>query len=207
MYQNDKYGCCTCVSIAHMMQVWSANGLGKEIQLTDKNVLDLYRQVNGGVDQGANMVDVLNLLRRQGMAGHRIGFYCGVTPNDIREVKQSIWLTGSCYLGVALPLSAQEAKKWFIPTGRIPLRDRWLWQPGGWGGHAIAAVDYDTDGVYSITWGQEMFIQWRWLQAYCEEAYALGAPEWVTNTRKAPNGLSVKDIMRDVQIATGEKVV
>jgi hypothetical protein len=206
MYRNDEFGCCTCVSIAHMLQVWTANQ-GKEVQITDQDVLNMYDKVNGGVDEGANMIDVLNLYRRKGFAGRRLGAYVGVTIQDQRETKEAIYLTGGIYVGVDLPLSAQDAKVWEVPKSRIRFRDRYLWEPGGWGGHAMGVVDYNKQGVIAITWGAEQLITWDWLTAYCAEAYALIAPEWVNKSRKAPNGIALTALLRDVQVATKEKIV
>jgi hypothetical protein len=207
MFLNDQLGCCTCTSLAHAMQVWTANQ-GKEVQVNDSDVRTMYNAVNGGHDDGAVMMDVLDRYRKVGFAGRRLGAYCAAEfggPDPFREIKESIALTGGVYLGVALPKSAQNQEIWDVPDN-IPRRQRGDWEPGSWGGHAIYAGAYAKGGLTAITWGQEKKITWKWLKYYGSEAYALISPEWVSRKKKAPNGIDLAELLADVQIATGERL-
>jgi hypothetical protein len=187
--------------------VWSSNN-ASEVVLSDDAVLKAYSAISGydpqtgANDNGAVEIDVLNYYRKVGIAGRKLGAYVAVNPVSLKEIEEAIYLFGGVYVGVALPLGSQSQKVWTLPN-RIQQR-RPEWQPGSWGGHAIPIVNYDRSkkAFDCITWGERKRMSYDWFVAYCQEAYALLAPEWFNGTKKAPNGYDLITLAADLKEIT-----
>ena len=70
MYDNDRYGDCTCAAAGHMIQSWTANA-GKEVTPSDQSVLEFYEHFVGTPpppDAGCSMLEVLRYWRSTGVA-------------------------------------------------------------------------------------------------------------------------------------------
>jgi hypothetical protein len=203
MMLNDKIGDCTCAAAGHAVQTWTANTTG-EVTLADSAVLAAYQAVSGydpstgANDNGAVEIDVLNYWRNTGVGGHQIGAYAAVHPQSPREVQEAIYLFGGLYIGVGLPLASQQQEVWSAPAFHFPSLHP-AWRPGSWGGHAVYVVDYDQDFLTCITWGALQKLTWGWFALYCEEAYAIVSPEWVSGAAKAPNGFDLAALSADLQ--------
>jgi hypothetical protein len=72
---------------------------------------------------------------------------------------------------------------WDVPAGGLHGDGA----PNTWGGHAINAVGYDSDGVDVVTWGQLQRVSWAFLRAYGDEAYAPLTQDWM----KAPRASGI----------------
>lgn len=214
MVYNDRIGDCTCASVVHAIQVFTANH-GAEITLSDSAALQAYMDVtaleNNGYgfdpttfanDNGCIVVDVLNYWRSKGFGlghdVHKLGAYAALHPQSQREVQEAIHYFGGAYLGIALPAAVQDQPVWTVPH-HMHFRRRGPWEAGSWGGHAVFACDYDEKFVTCITWGELLKMSWDFFYAYVDEAYALYAPEWVTDTTKAPNGYDMKALSADLK--------
>ncbi len=126
MMLNDQLGCCTIAAVAHAVQTWTANA-GTEISFPDPVILDYYQTWDGynpadpATDQGGVELDVLNDWRQQGFAGQALDAYGAIElaqgPHPtipLLEVMDAIWLFGGAYIGVELPLTAQNQEVWDI---------------------------------------------------------------------------------------------
>ena len=147
-------------------------------------------------DNGANMLSVLKQWRKDGIAGHKIGAYAAYSAARAKRVRQAIWLFGSTYLGLALPAAAQELKIWDIPEGQPLTGD---WYPGSWGGHAVEAPKYDQSGVSVVTWGELLPVTYRFLAAYCDEAFAVLSQELFLDSGKCPAGFDADALQQDLR--------
>ena len=200
MMLNDKVGCCTCATAAHMIQTWTSNEQPYFLP-TDDEVIYAYSSISGyepstGLnDNGAAELDVLNYWRKTGIAGHKIYAFASISPGHVNHIKNAVWLFGWCYLGLALPLSAQGDKLWDVwdvvdgPKG----------DPGSWGGHAVPIVAYDEVGPYCVTWGELKHMTWAFFEKYCDEAYAILSVDWYAQDMKSPNGFDVAMLQRDLK--------
>ena len=113
MMLNDNIGDCTCACAGHMIEQWTTY-TGAPVTPSDQDVLKAYEAVghynpsDPSTDQGAVILDVLNYWRQTGVGAHQIMAYAALEPKNHNEVKDSILLFGNCYIGVQLPLSAQN---------------------------------------------------------------------------------------------------
>jgi hypothetical protein len=200
MMMNDEIGDCTCAAAAHLIQDWTSND-GTLTTLGDDDVLKAYEAVSGydpktgEHDDGAVEIDVLNHWRKKGIGKHKFDAYVALEPRNHEHIKDSIHLFGGAYIGVALPVSAQQQTTWTVPPGGTSGRGA----PGSWGGHAVILTGYNSRRVTCITWGEEKQMTWSFLDAYCDEAYALlSIDDWMHEDRKAPNGLDLAALRRDL---------
>ena len=134
-------------------------------------------------------------------------------------VRQSVALFGGVYIGVELPLRAQDQDIWDVPA-KLTRADA----AGSWGGHAIFVAGYDTGngnskpengnpaanvpspvsnfGLTCISWGQPKKMTWAWFARYCSEAYALISPDWLTAAGVSPGGLNSAALEADLAVVT-----
>ena len=146
-------------------------------------------------------------------------------PAPNRDVATAIWLFGGAYIGVELPISAQNQDVWDVPKN--PGRND---EPGSWGGHAVYLVGYESGlGVRGqrlgaetrapaspnpqsltpnpctltcITWGQLKKMTWAWFEKYCSEAYALVSRDWLQASGVAPSGFDLETLEKDLAAVT-----
>lgn len=202
MFLNDKIGCCTIASGAHMIEAWSASARGLEADITEADVLAAYEEACGydpadpTSDQGGVEIDVLNYWRKVGIGGHKIGAYASINPDDPDMIRRAIALFGGVYTGFALPLSAQDQPVWKSPVRGT----RGHGAPGSWGGHAVPIQAYDPHLLTCITWGGEKAMSWQFLADYCDEVYAIISPDFLRGSRMAPNGFDVAKLVADLTV-------
>ncbi len=171
----DGLGDCTIAGVAHAIQVWTL-AQGNQLTVPDSVILQYYEQWDGysvgnpNADQGGVELDVLNDWRQNGFAGQALSAYADTDPRDTLHVQQAIWLFGGLYIGLQLPLSAQNQNVWDVdnsPNG----------QPNSWGGHCVFVPDYDANCLTCITWGQHKKMTWGFLSVYSDEAHVLLSPD------------------------------
>ncbi len=154
MMENDTVGDCTCAAAGHLVECWSANA-SAIIVPSDSQIIAAYSAITGfdpatGYDDnGANELDVLNYWRQTGIAGRKIGAYAALEPGNHDHVMDVVYLFGGCYIGLALPVSAQAQDIWSVPPGGAIGQGA----AGSWGGHAVPIVAYDSGGLTCVTWG------------------------------------------------------
>jgi len=121
MFSNDTLGDCTAAAAAHMIQCWTANA-SHAFTPTNVQVIAAYSATghyvpgNPSTDSGAVELDVLNFWRQQGIAGHKIDAYVAFNPQNFEHARQAINIFGGIYIGLALPLSAQNQDVWDVPS-------------------------------------------------------------------------------------------
>lgn len=207
MMLNDNLGDCTCACAGHMVQQWTTYSSTQPTVLPDQTIEKMYEAVSGynpadpSSDKGAVILDVLNYWRKTGVAGDQILAYAALEPQNHEQIKDSIVLFGNCYLGVQLPLSAQNQAVWSVPPGGATGQGA----PGSWGGHAIPIVSYDRRGVTVVTWGALKRMTWQFLDTYCDEAYAVLSEDWINKvTQLTPDKFDLATLRQDLNtINTG----
>ena len=107
----------------HAIQVWTAN-IGNIVTLPDATIENYYEKWDGYVpgepstDTGGIELDVLNDWQKQGFAGHALTAFADPKPANLTEIRQSIALFGGVYIGLSLPLTAQNQNVWdVVPNG------------------------------------------------------------------------------------------
>lgn len=200
MMANDSIGDCTTAAAGHMIEQWTTYA-GKTTTPSDTAVIAAYSAVSGynprtGTnDNGAVEIDVLNYWRHTGIAKHKIMAYVALEPKNHTQVMDAVLLFGNCYIGLALPQTAQTQAVWTVPPGG----PSGAGAPGSWGGHAVPIVAYDERGLTCVTWGMLKRMTWTFWDAYCDEAYAVLSKDWISGeTRRAPNNFDLAALQKDL---------
>ena len=196
MFDNDTIGDCTCATIGHMIHAQSAG----EVEVQTEDVLKAYSDITGydgttETDTGAYTLDVLNYWRKTGVGGHKIHAFAEV-PIKRASIHLADWLFGGVYLGLLLPISAQNqiGTEW-----KYSYEDyEWATYPGSWGGHAVP-IEADRYGIETISWGAIQRMSWSFLYEYCDEAYAVISDAWLERRGKeGVPGFDLESLERDL---------
>ncbi len=201
MYANDRIGDCTIAAAAHMIEAWTASATGAAVEVTESSVLTAFDRVKL-VDpltgeEGAIELDVLTSWRKQGIGRHRISAFARVAVHDHAFVRAGAWLFGGLYIGLALPVSAQQQRVWDW-TGSLSGDAR----PGSWGGHAVDVVGYDRQTLTVVTWGRLQELTWAFWDRYVDEVWAIISVDFLDETGEAPNGLDLAALKSDLSLVT-----
>jgi len=204
MMDNDQIGDCTCAAAGHLIMEWTARAKSKVFTPSDKQIVAAYsaitgyNPVSGANDNGANEIDVLNYWRQSGIAGHKISAYVALEPANHTHIMDSVYIFGGCYIGLGLPLSAQAQTQNHQPWSVPPQGTTGDGKPGSWGGHAVPVIAYDSRTLTVITWGARQTMTWGFWKAYCEEAYAILSPDFLTGKKATPEGFNLHQLQEDL---------
>jgi hypothetical protein len=205
MMLNDQIGDCTCAAAGHMLLEWTTYA-GKPFTPSDTDVLTAYSAVSGynpqtgANDNGAVLLDVLNYWRQTGIAGHKIIAYVALEPKNHNNFEDALYLFGNVYLGLALPMSAQNQQTWTVPPGG-PVGPG---APGSWGGHAVPVVGYNRRGLTVVTWGKTLAMSWTFLDTYCDEAFAVLSQDWFKGSSNlTPDNFDMATLQQDLSLLSG----
>ncbi|SRR6266851_5597180 len=206
MLGNDTIGDCTTAASGHMIEAWTSD-VGPEFLVPESAVITAYSAVSGydpvtgANDNGAYCLDVLNYWRKTGIAGHKILAYAALKPGHQFHVEAGVYLFGSAYLGLEMPISAQSqvGGVWDVPAGGLTGDGT----PGSWGGHAVPAVAYGPSGVTVVTWGALQHMTWAFLAAYCSEAYAVLSADFLNASKISASGFNLVALKADLHKVTG----
>jgi hypothetical protein len=207
MMDNAQIGDCTCAAAGHLLMEWTANAQSKTVIPTDAQIIAAYSAITGynpktgANDNGAQEIDVLNYWRQTGIAGHKIQAYMALEPSNHTHIMDGTWIFGGCYIGLALPKSAQAQTSnkqiWSVP----PSGTGGDGAPGSWGGHAVPVVAYDSRSLTVVTWGALQTMTWGFWAAYCDEAYAIISPDFLEQKKGqpvTPDGFDVQQLLEDL---------
>jgi hypothetical protein len=202
MMGNDNYGDCTCAAAGHMIMEWTANTASKPLVVPDASILQFYENFSGGnADAGATLLDVLNYWHKTGLYEHEILAFVAITLKDPAQIKSAVSIFANCYIGLALPHFAADPPgggdltkvPWVVPAGGPSGKAA----PNPNNGHCVAAVGYDEQNLYVVTWGEIKPMSWEFYTAYADEAFAVLSKDWLAK-RKAPNGFALQALEKDL---------
>jgi hypothetical protein len=204
---NDQLGDCVIAAMGHMIQQWTyfaTGGAGMQT-MTDDEALAAYQEIGGydpndpNTDNGVCMLDALNYWRNAGIIVggklHKIGGYVATDPQNLLQARQAIWMFGNQFTGVQLPSSVEDANDWTVPDGGIY---SFAGQPGGWGGHCVPTMAESPETLTCVTWGERLKMSHNFFGDYCDEAYAVLSPDWLTAKGNSINGLNLAALQRDI---------
>ena len=200
MFLNDQLGDCVCAGAAHETIHWTSEA-GASAPIVDSNVVAMYEAVAGYVpgdestDQGTDMSVATSWRRKTGIPDstgkrHQIAAYMSLTTKNILHLKQAIYYFGVAGVGINFPASAMDqfdaGKPWTVVSrSRIE------------GGHYVAAVGYDADYVYVMTWGRLQKMAWSFYTKYNDETFVYLSTENLKNG-KTPEGFNLTQLQANL---------
>jgi len=201
MFANDKYGCCVISAQAHQTFRFEKFEQGKQIDITDQEVVDEYFEQTGGADRGLILLLSLKHWRNSGwLVGGRnytIYAFASVDWKNHDEVCHCIHLLRGVDLGMNVyqkdidQFNADEP--WHLTGNDGELR----------GGHGIYLQNYERDdiGITCTTWGRKQPMTWDFWDARVDEAYGIvdNRNEWMGDD----SPVDVEEMDRQLKEITG----
>lgn len=195
MYLNDRYGCCVVSGKGHLFGLWSANDSdsGGVILGTDTEIYNQYQSWCGPGDNGCNIQDVLDAIKRNGMTlgGKKYKFDWAVDVDWTNKVMTQAGLTLFCggTIGFDLPGEWMNSAVWDVTNSAIV------------GGHDVTPCGYDAQGVFVMSWGRLYKMTWAAWQSrrYIGEFYVMLGPPLYNSDQKGPLGLNLETLTKDIQ--------
>lgn len=227
MYFNDMIGDCVPAGAGHTVQLWTGNA-NVLFTPAPNDILNIYESAGGynpddpSTDQGMFLLDMLKYWKKVGVSGHKLAGYMAMSipvgasqpigpgasvwppksqgsPKMWDELKQIVDIFGTAYIGLQLPLTAQDqvGNIWQVPKNG-PFRNG---SPGSWGGHCVPIVGYLPHAVLCVTWGAIQLISWSFLFYYMDEAWAPLSPDWIEKAKQvSPSGFNWQQLADDQQL-------
>jgi hypothetical protein len=200
LYQNDSYGVCGPAALSNYLKLVTTILEGTPFTATQADVFDLYRRsdnptfdpLTGAGDNGVDMQTMLEAALSGGIGGRRPFAFASVDVNNHAEIKAAIAIFGGVLLGVDLQTAQSSSIPWDYVVGSEE-----------WGGHAVFAGAYDSDGLGVVSWGSpydttESFISHRLL-----EAWVVIFPEHL-GTRAFLEGVDLNELADSFEALTGK---
>jgi hypothetical protein len=184
-----------------MEQVWSHDSGSGNYQPTDAETLAAYSAITGfnpgnpSSDRGTVLLDALNYWVNTGFPGaaNKAQAFMQMNPMSTAEVQESVYYYGGAYIGLQLPVSAQDqvGTCWTVGTGASA-------QAGSWGGHCVPITGYDGNHLWCVTWGNLQEMDWQFFNTYCDESYVVLSQDWMKVTDRSPSGLAWGNLLADL---------
>lgn len=193
-YGNTLNGIQNCVpaAAAHMITFWTSNAKGRATVLSSKTVLEAYIKESGynparpATDVGCSILNFLSNWQFNGIGGNKIRTFARFKEQQREEIKQAIFLFGPCIIGLDMPHTARSQT-----NGAWKYVDGPGSEPGSWGfrggGHAVAAIGYDAEGLLVISWGSPIKMDWKFYEEYNDESYVALSDDWLTTANTSPS--------------------
>jgi hypothetical protein len=197
---NNSLGDCVVASAAKCVRSWTQNATGKAATITDAQILDVYCKGAGYVpgdsstDNGWYLLDALAYWQKTGIGGHKVGAYAAINPKHHNMMRAATYLFGGLYIAFSLPISAQNQTVWDAVSGSQGA-------VGSWGGHAVPLQAIENDRPIVRTWGYAQSCTWAFIDKYCDEAYAIISPDYLSGG-KTIAGLDIAGLNKDLGIVT-----
>jgi hypothetical protein len=204
MLGNDQVKDCTTAAAGHAEMLWASKH-GKPVKdPTKAQILAAYSKITGYdsadpmTDKGADLLSVLKYWQSKGIAGQKIGAFAEIPPSELDTIRWTIDKLDLAYIGLQLPAAWEVAHVRGGPQSQFAtLKQRW--KPATWQnplyGHCVIYAGYGPDDTFTcVSWGGVMTVTVAFHQAYCDEAYAIIAPEHLH--RNKPAGLDTEKLSK-----------
>lgn len=211
MHLNDTWGCCVLASAANIVQQQTFYGQGTEAVVPDDAVLQAYEAVgyfnpssgppgSNPTDNGVQIPDGLDYLKKTGMCGHTIAGYGHVERHKVSRIRTAIREFGVVCAGVNMPSSAMIQFDNQQPFDYNPKANNSVE-----GGHCICLCGYSSDGFLAWTWGRTVKVTWSWWAEFGSEAWPVVSHDWVSSVSgKDPEGVDLVTLGSEFRMVTGQ---
>jgi len=188
MLGNDQWGDCTMAGLAHLVSAYK--GLIGELYIPkEEDVVKFYLEQTNGQDTGLCELDVLKTWQKKKWFNDEDIAFLSIDPKNHDHIKQAIAIFGGVYLGVNLPVSAEDD---------FQANRTWDCGPLSGGGHCVVSCKYDEKTINILTWGDQVDATWNFVDCAVTEAWAI-----VSLEAEKISGFKLADLRRDL-VAVGK---
>lgn len=173
MFLNDQYGDCVIAARAHQTFRFEKFEQGRQIKISDQEVIDQYFKETGGGDWGLVLLSSLNYWRQEGWPvggkNYTIYAFAAVDWKDHDEVCHCIHLLDGVNFGMKVyqnDLDQFNANKpWQLTENDGEFR----------GGHGVYlhVYGYDDQSIVCTTWGRRQRMSWKFWDKRVDEAFGI----------------------------------
>jgi hypothetical protein len=206
---NDTLQDCAIAAAGHAEMLWAAKHGDPRPNPTPEQIIDAYSKITGykpedkTTDKGADLLSVLKYWQKTGIAGQKIGAFAEILPADIDTLKWTIGQLDLAYVGLQLPVAWDAPVKSDLAPGFTTIR-KWL-DPATWRnplyGHCVIYTGFNPrDGFRCVSWGRIMTVSMAFHRAYCDEAYAIIAPERLAGLAETPDQLDTAALKKTLAL-------
>jgi hypothetical protein len=162
---NDTWGNCGPAAAVNLLKTLAAL-LGIQLPLTVDDALKIYRDLGwDGTfqgDKGVVLLDLMNYLLRDGVAGVKFDRFFSVGFGDPVHLASAVAVGGPLLAGLTLPVACQTTDRWDAAVAA----DKRIW-----GGHAVEIISWSPGLIRAKSWGKPVDITPDFLAARCNEMY------------------------------------
>jgi hypothetical protein len=205
LYTNDRFGVCGPTSVANSVRLVTRTLTTARVEPTQDDVYKLYRAsgnphfdpATGADDNGVVMQDMLGVLLKQGIGGHKPVAFAKVDHTNLDQVRAAVAVFGFLLLGVDLRVAQQKQ----TDSGH------WTYTAGSpeWGGHAIIQGGYGASTGIVGSWGEILDYDDAFATYQVEEAWVVIWPEHV-GTAAFQLGVDTAALKADYRALTGREL-
>ena len=201
MNGNDVAGCCVEASKAHVIEVWNAEA-GKHVIVSTANTLADYSTITGydpndpSTDRGTDMQVAAAYFKSTGYLDaqgvrHKVGAYLAITPGDIKEHLQAMWLFSAVEIGITISKAAMRQFQLGMPWTYCPMSPKL-------GGHCIPLVAERKNRQVCVTWAKLQPMTTAFFKAYNDESLVYLSEEMLSGG-KSPEGFNLAHLQADLK--------
>ncbi len=205
MLGNDTVGDCVIAGGLHETMLWTHNGsttapTDKAAAIANYSAITGYNPDDPSTDKGTDVADAASYRRHTGLVDadgthHLVVAYLALTPGDVQEHLQALYLFGAVGIGLEFPSSAMDQ-----------FRDHQPWDvvPGATieGGHYVSAVARRDGQLVVVTWGREQPMTDAFLEKYNDESYVYISAEYL-KAGASPEGFDLAQLRADLSQLRG----
>ena len=200
MLGNDTVGDCVIAGGLHETMLWTHFGsavarVDKASAIANYSAITGYHADDPSSDQGTDVADAASYRRHTGLVDadgnrHQVVAYLALTPGDVQEHRQALYLFGAVGIGLRFPSSAMEQfhrhQPWDVVAGATVE-----------GGHYVSAVARRDDEFVVVTWGREQPMTDAFFQEYNDESYVYVSAEYLKDGAD-PEGFDLAQLQSDL---------
>lgn len=209
MWGNDQLSDCALVSAHSAIMTMTASSSAPAVSTTEM-VVDDYSDVTGydpnnsSTDRGTVALYMLEHWRNKGLRrpGHQAGdqvdyltAYGTIPLGNHDALMRSIAYLGGALIGLQIPNSIMD-----------DLPDEWMAADisgGIAGGHMVWARGFNHRGVIASSWGKNILIGWRFLDALADEIYGLVSRQnWLMPSGQSDMGEDFDALIDELKAST-----
>lgn len=206
MLANNRFNCCTSAAAGHMVHHWTEANQ-QAVFLTEQDIIKAHAALTGDrLMEPVSMLNALKFWRKTGIGAHQIHSFMSAGHAKADTLRAVIYLFGAAYIGLDLPNFALKDKTeeeilatpWTVPETASGDDAA----PQGGNGHCVAAIGYDPQLIYVVTWGTLKTMTWDFFARYTDEVYAVLSTDWVDKDKTSPSGFDLATLEDDLSRVT-----
>jgi len=189
---------CIPAAAAHTITCWTSNAKPVAASFSQQTIDEVYareaeKDPNTGLPNGCILSRFLDGWQSKGVGGHVILDYAKLRTQDRDEMKKSLFLYGGAIAGFKMPKTAsRQSAKWEVVPGSPELSA----EPDSWGGHAVAVVGYDENGLLVVSWGRVIQVTWAFYEKYNDESFTMLSLDWLKDDKISPSKFDLATLQK-----------